>query len=138
MSGSNYCFLTCIQVTQEAGKVVGYSHLLKNFPLFIVTHTVKGFSIVYEAEVDVLLDFSSFFYDPANVNNLISVSSDFSKSIYTCILPVSILIFIYLFTPILLYLSPSTFLENQASCLHFKQGDSAQYLFCLLLFTCFY
>ena len=80
MSGSTCCFLTCIQVTQEAGKVVGYSHLLKNFPLFIVTHTVKGFSIVYEAEVNVLLDFSSFFYDPANVNNLISVSSDFSKS----------------------------------------------------------
>ena len=60
--------------------MVLYSHLLKNFPLFIVIHTVKGFSIVYEAEVDVLLDFSSFFYDPANVNNLISVSSAFSKS----------------------------------------------------------
>ena len=80
MSGSTCCFLTCTQVTQEAGKVVLYSHLLKNFPLFIVIHTVKGFSIVYEAEVDVLLDFSSFFYDPANVNNLISVSSAFSKS----------------------------------------------------------
>ena len=80
MSGSTCCFLTCTQVTQEAGKVVWYSHLLKNFPLFIVIHTVKGFSIVYEAEVDVLLDFSSFFYDPANVNNLISVSSAFSKS----------------------------------------------------------
>ena len=51
MSGSNCCFLTCIQVSQEAGKVVWYSHLFKNFPQFVVIHTVKGFSVVNEAEV---------------------------------------------------------------------------------------
>jgi len=51
MSSSNCCFLTCIQVFQEAGKVVWYSHLLKYFPQFVVIHTVKGFSIVSEAEV---------------------------------------------------------------------------------------
>ena len=50
MSGSNYCFLTCIQVSQEAGKVIWYSHLFKNFPHFVVIHTVKGFSVVNEAE----------------------------------------------------------------------------------------
>ena len=52
MSSSNYCFLTCIQISQEAGKVVWYSYLLKNFPQFVVMHTVKGFSVVNEAEVD--------------------------------------------------------------------------------------
>jgi len=52
MFGSNFCFLTCIQVSQEAGKVVWYSHLLKNFLQFVVIHTVKGFSIVNEAEVE--------------------------------------------------------------------------------------
>ena len=55
MSCSNYCFLTCVQVYQEASKVVWYSHLLKNFPQFVVIHLVKGFSIVSEAEVDVFL-----------------------------------------------------------------------------------
>ena len=54
MSGSNGCFLTCIQVSQEAGKVVWYSYLFKNFPQFVVIHTVKDFSIASEAEVDVL------------------------------------------------------------------------------------
>ena len=54
MSGSNGCFLTCIQVSQEAGKVVWYSYLFKNFPQFVVIHTDKDFSIVIEAEVDVL------------------------------------------------------------------------------------
>ena len=58
MSGSNYCFLTCIQVSQEAGQVVWYSHLFKNFPQFVVVHTVKGFSVVNEAEVDVFMEFS--------------------------------------------------------------------------------
>ena len=58
MSSSNYCFLTCIQISQEAGKVVRYSHLLKNFPQFVVIHTVKDFSIVNEAEIDVFLGFS--------------------------------------------------------------------------------
>ena len=51
MSGYNCCFLTCIQVSQEAGKVVWYSHLLKNFPQLVVIHTVKDFSIVNEADV---------------------------------------------------------------------------------------
>ena len=64
------CFLTCIQVSQEAGKVVWYSNLLMNFPQFIVIHTVKGFSIVTEAEVDVFLEFSCFFYDPTDIGNL--------------------------------------------------------------------
>ena len=80
MSSSNCCFLTCIQVSQETGKVVWYSCLLKNFPQFIVIHTVKGFSIVNKAEIDVFLEFSCFFCDPADVGNLISVSSAFSKS----------------------------------------------------------
>ena len=52
MSGSNYCFLTCIQVSQEAGKVVWNSHFFKNFSQFVVIHTVKGFSIVNEEEAD--------------------------------------------------------------------------------------
>ena len=57
MSGPNCCFLTCIQISQEAGKVFWYSHIFKNFPQFVVIHTVKGFSIVNEAEVDVFLQF---------------------------------------------------------------------------------
>ena len=56
ISGSNCSFLTCIQVSQEVGKVVWYSHLLKNFPQFVVIHTVKGFGIIKKAEVDVFLD----------------------------------------------------------------------------------
>ena len=64
MSGSGCCFLTCIQISQEAGKVVWYSHLFKNLPEFVVIHTVKGFGIVNKAEVDVFLRFSCFFYDP--------------------------------------------------------------------------
>ena len=80
MSSSNCCFLTCIQVSQEAGQVVWYSHLLKNFPQFIVTHTVKGFGIGNKAEIDVFLELSWFFYDPENVGNLISGSSAFSKT----------------------------------------------------------
>ena len=80
MSNSNCCFLTRIQISQEAGKVVWYSHLLKIFPQFVVIHTVKSFSIVNEAEVDVFLEFSCFFYDPTNVGSLISGSSAFSKS----------------------------------------------------------
>ena len=60
--------------------MVWYSHLFKNFPQFVVMHTVKGFSIVNEAEVDVSLEFSCFFYDPTDVGNLISGSSAFSKS----------------------------------------------------------
>ena len=56
MSSSNCCFLTCIQISQEAGQVVWYSHLFKNFPQFVVIHTVKGFGIVNKAEVDVFLE----------------------------------------------------------------------------------
>ena len=80
MSSSNCCFLTCIQISQEAGQVVWYSHLFQNFPQFIVIHTVKGFGIVNKAEVVVFLERSCFFYDPADVGNLISGSSAFSKS----------------------------------------------------------
>ena len=80
MYDSNCCFLTCIQVLQEAGKAVWYSHLFKNFPQFVVIHTVKGFSILNEAELDIVLEFSCFPYDPPDVGNLISVSSAFSKS----------------------------------------------------------
>ena len=82
MSDSNCCFLTCIQVFQEAGKVVWYFHLFKNFPQFVVIHTVKSFGLVNEAEGDVFffLKFSCFFNDPMAVGNLISGSSAFSKS----------------------------------------------------------
>ena len=80
MSSSNWCFLTCIQVSQEAGKVVWYSHLLQNFPQFIVTHTVKGFGTVNKAEIDVFLNLSCFFDDPADVGYLISGSSAISKT----------------------------------------------------------
>ena len=76
---SNCCFLTCIQISQEAGKVVWYSHLLKNFPQFVVIHTVKVFGVVNKAEVDVFLEFCCFLYDPMDVDNLISCSSAFSK-----------------------------------------------------------
>ena len=78
MSSSNCCFLTCIQISQEAGKVVWYSHLFQNFPQFIVIHTVKGFGIVNKAEIDVFLELSCFFDDPMDVGNLIYAA--FSKS----------------------------------------------------------
>ena len=60
--------------------MIWYPHLFKNFPQFVVIHTVRGFSIVNEADVDVLLEFSCFFYDPTDVGNLISGSSALSKS----------------------------------------------------------
>ena len=72
MSGSYYCFLTCIQVSQEAGKVVWYCHLLKNSPFCCYQHN--------EAEVDVFLEFACFFHDPMDVGNLISGSSAFYES----------------------------------------------------------
>ena len=77
MSGSNYRFLTCVQISQEAGKVVWYSHphLFKNFPQFVVISTVKGFGIINKAEVDVFLELSCFFGDPTDVGNLVSGSS---------------------------------------------------------------
>ena len=80
MSSYNCCFLTCTQISQEAGQVVWYSHLLKNFPQLIVIHTVKGFGIDNKAEIDVVLELLWFFDDPADVGNLISDSFAFSKS----------------------------------------------------------
>ena len=77
MSSSNCCFLTCIQIAQEAGKVVWYSHLFKNFPELVVIYTVKGFGEVNKAEVGVFREFTCFFYDPMDVGNLISGSSPF-------------------------------------------------------------
>ena len=77
MSSSNYCFLICIQVLQEAGMVFWYFLLLKNFP-HIVIHRVKGSSIVNEE--DIFLEYSCFFYDSTDVGNLISGSPTFSKS----------------------------------------------------------
>ena len=74
------CFLTCIQISQEADQVVWYSHIFQNFLQFIVIHTVKGFGIVNKAEIDVFLELSCFFHDPADVGNLISGSSAFSKT----------------------------------------------------------
>ena len=79
MSGSNCCFLTYIQISQETGQGVWYSHLLKNFPHFIVIRTVKGFDVVHKAEVDVFLELSCFFDDPRDVGNLTSGPSAFSK-----------------------------------------------------------
>ena len=80
MSGSNCCFLACIHIFQEAGKVVWYSYLFKNFPQFVVIYIGKGFGVINKAEVDVLLELSCFFDDPTSVGNLISGSSTFSKS----------------------------------------------------------
>ena len=71
MSSPNCCFLTCIQISQEAGQVVWYSHLFQNSPQFIVIHRVKG--IVNKAEIDVFLELSCFFDDPA-VGSLILIS----------------------------------------------------------------
>ena len=75
MSSSNYCLLTCIHISQEAGQVAWYSHLFKNLPQFVV----EGFGAVNKA-VNVFLELSCFFNDPTNVCNLISGSSAFSKS----------------------------------------------------------
>ena len=78
MSSSTCCFLTCIQISQEAGKVNWYSHLFQNFPQFVI-HTVKGFSIATEAKVVDFLEFSCLFYNPTNVGNFNSGSPTFSK-----------------------------------------------------------
>ena len=80
MSSSNCCFLTSIQISQEAGQVVWYSHLSKNFPQFVVIHTVKGIGVVNKVEVNVFLELSCFFDDPVDVGNLISGSPAFSKT----------------------------------------------------------
>ena len=74
MSGSNFCFLTYIQISQEAGKVVWYSHLFQNF----VIHTVKGSDVVNKA--DVFLEFSGFFYDTQQMLTIWSLVPFFSKS----------------------------------------------------------
>ena len=77
---SNCYLLTCIQVSLETDKVVWYFNLFKYLPQFVVIHTVKGFSIVNEAEIDVFLHLFSFFYDPIDVGNWISGFFAFSKS----------------------------------------------------------
>ena len=79
MSGSNCCFLTCIQVSQEAGKVVWYFHLLNNFPQFVVIHTAKGFSVVDETEVDVFSGTPLLSLCSGSVGDLFFGSSVFSK-----------------------------------------------------------
>ena len=78
MFSSNCCFLTCIQVSQEAGKVSGIPISLRDSTVCCEPH--KGFSIVSDAEVDVFLKFSCFFYNPTDIGNLISGSSAFSKT----------------------------------------------------------
>ena len=80
MSSSNCCFSTCTQISQEAGKVVWYSYLLKNFPQFVVIHTIKGFGLVNKVEVDIFLELSHIFDDPLDAGNLNSGSTAFSKS----------------------------------------------------------
>ena len=79
MFGSNYYFLTCIKVLQEAGKVVWYFYVFKNFPQLVVIHTVKDLSMVNEAEADVFLEVPCFLHDPTDVCHLISSSSASSK-----------------------------------------------------------
>ena len=69
-----------MHISQEAGKVVWYPQLFKNFPQFFVNHRVKGFGVVNKAEIDIFLELSCFFDDPTDVGNLISGSSAFSKS----------------------------------------------------------
>ena len=80
MSSFNCCFLTCIQVSQEACQVVSYSYLFQNCPQFIVIHTVKGFGIVIKAEIDVFLELSCFLNNPVDVGNFVSGSSTVFKS----------------------------------------------------------
>ena len=81
MSSSNCCFLTFIQLSQDAGQVVWYSYLFKNFPQFVVIHTVKGFGGVNKAKVDVFfLELFCFLNDTMDVGNFLSGSSGFSKS----------------------------------------------------------
>ena len=91
MSSSNCCFFTCIQISQEAGQVVWYSHLFQNFPQFVSIHTVKGFGIVNNAERDIFLEFSWFFdkftYYFSNLMPyfmLFSYWNDLKKNVYFC------------------------------------------------------
>ena len=80
LPSSNYWLLTHIQISQETGEVVWYSHLSQNFPQFVVVHTVKGFGVVNKAEIDVFLELSCSFEESVDVGNLISGSSAFSKT----------------------------------------------------------
>ena len=80
LSFNSFSFLTSIQISQEAGQVVWYSHLFKNFPQYVLIHIDKGFDIVYKVKVDVFLELSCFFDDPADVSHLISHSCAFSKT----------------------------------------------------------
>ena len=93
MSSSNCCFLIRIHVSQEIGKVFWCFHLFKNFPQFVVIHTVKSFSVVNKAEVDGFLEFPCFPYDPMNIGNFICGSSAFSKpNLYIWMLLVHVLL----------------------------------------------
>ena len=83
MSSSNCCFLTCTQISQEAGQVAWYSYLLKNFPQFVVIPTVNGFGIVNKAEIYVFMELSWFFDDPTDVGNFISVPLPFLNPAWT-------------------------------------------------------
>ena len=89
-SCSNCCFLTYTPISQEAGQVVWYSHLLKNFPQFVIIHTVKGLSEVNEE--DIFLGFSCFFYDPTDVGNLISGCAFSKFSLNICKFSVHVLL----------------------------------------------
>ena len=80
MSSSHCCFLTCIQISQQTGKAVWCSHLYKNFPQFLVIHTIKGCGVVNKADVFVFPELSCFLYDPRDIGTLISDSSAISKS----------------------------------------------------------
>ena len=92
MFGSNHCFLSCTQVSNEAGNGSG-SPISQNFQQFGVIHTLKGFDVVNKTEIDVFLELSCFFDDPMDVGNLISGSSTFSKySLYTWKFTVHILL----------------------------------------------
>jgi len=118
MSSSNSCFLTCIQVSQEAGQVVRYSHLLKNFPQFIVIHTGKGFGIVNKAEIDVFLELSCFFNDPADVGNLTLplaipfAVNTFLPKILTLLTPLSPSFFVHMSPTLRFSLSISHFISH--------------------------
>ena len=80
MSSFNCCFLTCIQISQEADQVVWYSHLFQNFPQFIVIHTVKGFGIVNKAEIDVFLNSLAF----SMIQRMLAYSVQFSSVAQSC------------------------------------------------------
>ena len=129
MFSSNCCFLTCIRMSWNKGKVVWYSHLLKNFPQFVVIFTVKCFSIVNEAEVDVFLEFPCFFHHPVNVGNLTSGSSAFSKfNLYVWKFSVHIL-----FKPSLKYFEHyfvSTW--NEYSCVLYRMCQDENWPFLVL------